>query len=372
MPCTTARPDGGFRTGDRGNTAGVRIVITGASGNLGTALLRRLTGHDVVGVCRRPPESGEPYDGVRWVSLDLSAPAPALGPVFEGADAVVHLAWGFQPSRDVAYLERLGVGGTRAVVEAAQAAGVPHLVHLSSLGAYSPGADVPVDESWPTRGIGSLAYSRHKVAAERILDEHERRHPDGTAVARMRPGLVLQRAAGSALLRYGMPAYVPAGLLRYLPLLPLDRRLVVPVVHADDVADAIVRVLERRATGAFNLAAEPPVDRDVIAAALGARPVHLPAPVLRTAAALAWRLRVQPLDPGWIDLAFAVPLLDTTRARTELGWTPAVPADAALREVLDGMVDHAGTTSPVLRRRTVRGELDDLVRGGPIGSRARP
>lgn len=350
----------------------MRIVITGASGNIGTALLRRLGGHDVVGVCRRPPGGGTPYAGVRWVALDLAAPAPALAPVVEGADAVVHLAWGFQPSHDVAYLERLGVGGTRAVVEAVQSAGVPHLVHMSSLGAYSPGANVPVDESWPTHGITTLSYSRHKVAAERILDEHERLHPDGTAAARLRPGLVLQRAAAGALLRYGMPAYVPAGLLRHVPLLPLDRDLVVPVVHADDVADAIVRVLDRRATGAFNLAADPPVDRAVIAAALDARPVHLPAPVLRAAAALAWRLRLQPLDPGWLDLAFAVPLLDTTRARTELGWTPSVPADAALREVLAGMIDQAATTSPVLRRRTVLGELGALVRRGPIGSRARP
>jgi len=350
----------------------VRIVITGASGNVGTALLRRLSGHEVVGVCRRPPGGTAPYDGVRWVSLDLAAPAPALAPVVEGADAVVHLAWGFQPSHDIDYLERLGVGGTRAVVRAAQEAGVPHLVHMSSLGAYSPGADVPVDESWPTRGIDSLPYSRHKVAAERILDEHERRHPDGTAVTRIRPGLVVQRDNGSALLRYGVPAYVPASLLRYLPLLPLDRRLVVPVVHADDVADAVVRVLERRATGAFNLVAEPPVDRDVIAAALGAHPVHLPVRMLRTAAALAWRLRLQPLDPGWIDLAFAVPLLDTTRARTELGWAPSVPADAALREVIEGMAGRAATASPVLRRRTVLGELDALVRHGPIDTRAQP
>jgi nucleoside-diphosphate-sugar epimerase len=350
----------------------VRIVVTGASGNVGTALLRRLTDHDVVGVCRRPPGGAEPYAGVRWVSLDLAAPTPDLAPVFEGADAVVHLAWGFQPSHDIDYLERLGVGGTRAVVAAAREAGVPHLVHMSSLGAYSAGADVPVDESWPTDGVPSLAYSRHKSAAERILDEHERDHPDPPAVARLRPGLVVQRDAGSALLRYGMPAYVPAGVLRHVPLLPVDRKLVVPIVHTDDVADAIVRVLERRATGAFNLAAEPPVDRDTIARVLGARPVHLPAPVLRAVVALTWRLRLQPLDPGWLDLAFAVPLLDTTRARTELDWTPQVRSDVALAQVIEGMASGDGTGSPVLRRRTVRAELDALVREGPIDRRPLP
>lgn len=362
----------------------MRIVITGASGNVGTALLRRLArdggGHELVGVCRRPPVTGEPYSAATWVALDLARPGVAedLRPVLRGADAVVHLAWGFQPSRDVAYLHRLGIEGTRAVVGAAQAEGVRHLVHMSSVGAYSPGPgpDGPgagrVTEDWPTDGIDTLAYSREKVAAERLLDEHERLHPDGTAVARLRPGLIVQRDAGSALLRYGVPAYVPGGLLRHVPLLPLDRDLVVPLVHADDVADAVARVLERRATGPFNLAADPPVTREVIASVLDARPVHLPRQVLRTAAALAWQLHLQPLDPGWIDLAFAVPLLDTTRARTELGWAPRVDARSALADAVDGMADTAATASPALRPRSVVAELAAVARRNPIVTRLLP
>jgi nucleoside-diphosphate-sugar epimerase len=355
----------------------VRIVITGASGNVGTALLRRFDRdpgrHELVGVCRRPPASGSPYSGVSWRSLDLAdTDEAALRTVLRGADAVVHLAWGFQPSHDVGYLQRLGVGGTRAVVAAAQAEGVAHLVHMSSVGAYSPGPDAPVDESWPTEGVPTLAYSLHKAAAERLLDEHERRHPDGTAVARLRPGLIVQRDAGSALLRYAVPAFVPGALLRHVPLLPVDRDLVVPLVHSDDVADAVVRVLERRATGAFNLAAEPPVTRDLIAEVLGATPVHLPRSALRAVADLAWRVQLQPLDPGWIDLAFAAPLLDTGRARRELDWAPTVDARTALADVVAGMADTASATSPALRPRSVAAELTDAVRRGPIGRRLLP
>jgi UDP-glucose 4-epimerase len=362
----------------------VRIVITGASGNVGTALLRRLSRddgeHELVGVCRRPPSGGHPYDTASWTALDLAAPAvqETLRPLVRGADAVVHLAWGFQPSRDSAYLDRVGVAGTRAVIGAAQAEGVPHLVHMSSVGAYSPRPDttpaarVGVTESWPTDGIDTLAYSVEKVAAERLLDEHEHNHPDGTTVARLRPGLIVQRDAGSALLRYGIPAYLPSGLLRHVPLLPLDRDLVVPLVHSDDVADAVVRVLQRRATGAFNLAADPPITREVIASVLRARPVHLPRQVLRTAAALTWWVQLQPLDPGWIDLAFAIPLLDSSRARQELGWTPAVDARTALAEVVAGMAETAATTSPALRPRSVTSELAALVRRGPIVKRLLP
>jgi nucleoside-diphosphate-sugar epimerase len=144
------------------------------------------------------------------------------------------------------------------------------------------------------------------------------------------------------------------------------------VVHTDDVADAAARVLDRRATGAFNLAADPPITRDVIARVLRAHPLHLPRAVLRTVAALAWHARLQPLDPGWLDLAFEVPLLDATRAHRELGWSPSVPGDVALAQAVDGMADAAATPSPALRPRSVVGELTTLLTRGPVGSRHLP
>ncbi len=376
----------------------MRIVVTGLSGNLGTALLRRLftdtpggTGdkHEVVGVCRRPPSGGEPYQLAEWVSLDLAddQAQTVLWETFRGADAVVHLAWDFQPSHDTEYLDRATVGGTKAVLAAADAAGVPHLVHMSSLGAYSPGPDpsdpedtslaTRVDESWPTEGIDSLLYSREKVAAERLLDEYEAAAAASGAqrrmvVTRLRPALVLQGDAASAIARYGFPAIVPSSVVSLLKVLPVDRRLVIQAVHSDDVADAVVRVLERRAGGAFNLAAEPPLTRDDIAQTLGARPVHVPKPVLRTATMLGWRSRLQPLDPGWIDLAFAVPLMDSGRARRELGWSPSVSAKDALAELVEGMRDKRGGSGPVLRRRSVPEELGKLVTAGPVSHRKQP
>jgi nucleoside-diphosphate-sugar epimerase len=355
----------------------VRIAITGASGNIGTATLRRLGqdgGHELVGVARRAPET--PPSGVtaEWWTADLSTDAcsPTLERAFEGADAVVHLAWGFQPSHDEGYLERLGVGGTRRVLDAVARARVPHLVHLSSVGAYSPREDdVPVDEAWPTAGVPSSPYSRHKAAAERLLDAHERR--GGAAlVSRMRPGIVGQPTAASALLRYGVPALVPARALALVPVLPLDRRLSVPMVHADDVADAIARELQGKVGGAFNLAADPPITTASIARALHARVLHVPSALLRPAVSAAWHARLQPVDPGWLDLAFAVPLLDTARARRMLGWSPSVDAETVLDDVVSAMVrgDHGAT--PVLRGRTVARAMSDFLRRGPVSRRSRP
>ena len=355
----------------------MRIVVTGASGNVGSALLRRLVPsgkHEVVGVARRPPTNGHPFGGVQWVSLDLAsgASAHALPGVFRAADAVVHLAWGFQPSHDVGYLEALGVGGTRRVLEAAASVRVPHLVHMSSVGAYSPKVDNnPVDESWPTNGVPTSPYSRHKSAAERLVDDVERLDPS-TAVTRLRPGIIGQRSAGSSLLRYGIPAAVPAAWIGRLPVLPLDRRLVVPMVHADDVAEAIERVLLTRTPGAFNLSAEPPVTARHVASVLDARLVHVPAPVIRTAMSLAWHARLQQVDPGWLDLGYAAPLMDSTKARQQLAWAPRVDAISVLSEIVEGMRQGASDRTAVLRPRTVAQQVARLLRRGPISQRRLP
>jgi nucleoside-diphosphate-sugar epimerase len=355
----------------------MRIVITGASGNVGSALVRRLARegcHELVGLVRRPPRRDVSFPAMQWSSVDLTddTHTDRLHAACAGADAVVHLAWGFQPSHREDRLRELGVGGTGRVIDAVVAAGVPHLVHMSSVGAYSPKEDdAPVDESWPTGGVPTSMYSRHKAAAERLLDELEVDAPD-VVVSRVRPGIVGQRAAGSALLRYGLPAIVPAGLLRHVPVGPIDSWLVLQMVHADDVADAIARILEARAPGAFNLAAEPPVTAQDVADALGARLVHVPSGAVRAAVSASWHARVQPLDPGWIDLGYAVPLLDTARARTELGWAPVTDAATVLAETLAGMQDSAWSGSAVLRPRTVGGGVLRTLRHGPVSSRRAP
>jgi UDP-glucose 4-epimerase len=354
----------------------MRIAVTGASGNIGTATLGRLAaaGHQLIGIARRTPEVVPDAPGVEWVGVDLTQDSciTTLQSAFEGVDAVVHLAWGFQPSHDLRYLEELGVGGTRRVLDAVTSTGVGHLVHMSSVGAYSPKRDdVPVDESWPTGGVPTSRYSVHKAAAERLLDAHQGKG-HATLISRLRPGIVGQTSAGSALLRYGLPAVVPSAVLGHIPVLPLDRRLSVPMVHADDVADAIVRELDRRAGGAFNLAADPPVTTERIADALGARPVHVPSSVLRPLMSAAWHARLQPVDTGWLDMAFALPALDSSRARRTLGWSPAVDADTVLRDVLSGMRHRDAGDTPVLRRRSVPAALRDFLVRGPVGRRARP
>jgi len=355
----------------------MRIVVVGASGNVGTAILRQLRAHgddEVVGIARRIPPDDEPYRVADWHSVDVSddSAAATLTELFRGADSVVNLAWGFQPGRDVAYLERVGVGGLDNVLLAARAAGVPHLVHMSSVGAYSaaPRGTV-VTEDWATDGVPSSPYSVQKAAAERSLDRHEATG-ELPAVCRLRPGLIMQRDAGSSLLRYGLPAWFPAAGLDLLPLLPIDRTFAVPVVNSGDVAAAVIRAIHRQATGPFNLATATPLTPVILAAVLRARTIHVPWRILRSVVAVGWYARVERLDPGWIDLAFNVPLIDSGRARRELGWEPVVDTATTVRQAVLGMRNALFTPSAPLRHRSVVGEIRSILDSGPITRRRLP
>src|SRR5918912_4171771 len=103
----------------------MRIVVFGASGNVGTSVLEALRGDDrveeMVGVARRVPAT--PGERTRWVRA--SVVDDPLEPIVRGADAVIHLAWAIQPSRDLDALKAVNVDGSRRVFEAAADAGVP-------------------------------------------------------------------------------------------------------------------------------------------------------------------------------------------------------------------------------------------------------
>jgi len=339
-------------------------------------LTRRLQAageHDIVALARRTPDDAA-MNGPQWVSIDLSSDdcEHRLRQVFRDADAVVHLAWGFQPSHQVPYLEAVGVGGTHRVLDACTSTGVGQVVHMSSVGAYSPKRDSEaVGEDWPVEGVPSSSYSRHKAAAERLLDSFEQ-SSRGTAVTRLRPGIIGQGSAGSALLRNALPVLLPARAIAAVPVLPMPAGLTIPMVHADDVAEAVVRILQQRAVGAFNVAAATSVNAAMIAEALGARWVETPAQLIRPLMSAAWQARLQPVAPGWLDLGCAAPALDSSRAERELGWSPKVDAMGVLRETIDGMCHASAGSTAVLRHRTVMSELSELFSRGPVSHRRRP
>jgi nucleoside-diphosphate-sugar epimerase len=285
-------------------------------------------------------------------------------PHFRGADAVVHLAWLIQPARDLELLHRVNVEGSKRVFRAVAEAGVPALVYASSVGTYSPGPkDRAVDETWPTAGIRTSYYSRQKAEVEHALDEFEREQ-GRVRVVRLRPALIFKRESASEQRRLFAGPLFPPFLAKRIPLVPDTPRLRFQAVHSYDVGEAYRLAVHAEARGAFNVASEPVLDPDTLARILGARKLPVPAQALRGAAQLTFRLHLQPSDLGWVDMALQTPLLDSTRAREELGWQPQRSSEDAIRDLLDGLAADVGLGTPPLERRSRVREL-----AGGVGSR---
>lgn len=329
----------------------MRVVVVGATGNVGTSLAEALSADQrvtsVLGLARREPAWQLPK--VSWARVDMSE--DDLVAPFKGADVVVHLGWIFQPTHDPVATWRTNVLGSMRVFEAVAESGVPALVHASSVGAYSPGPQVGfVDESWPTHALPTAAYGREKSYLERVLDTFERAHPD-VRVVRMRPGFIFQRGSASQQRRLFGGPLLPGALARssLIPIVPDLPGLRLQTLHARDAAEAYRLAIVNDVRGPFNIAADPVVDARALADLLEARVVRVPTRLLRAMVAGAWHLHAIPASPTLVDLALSLPAMDTRRARTELGWQPQVSSLDALGAFLEGLRAGAGKDTPPLR-----------------------
>jgi nucleoside-diphosphate-sugar epimerase len=325
-----------------------RIVVTGASGNVGTSVLRELAADSsvgsVVGIARRLPDWS--HDKITWKVADVAT--DDLDPLLAGADAVIHLAWKIQPARDPHTTWHANVLGSIRVFDAVARTGVPALVHASSVGAYSPGPkDRLVTEDWPTHGWPAASYTREKSYLERVLDTYEHDHPE-VRVVRMRPAFLFKRESASEQRRLFAGPLIPGAAVRFLPVVPDVPGLRLQAVHTDDAARAYRLAALGDIRGPVNLATDPVLDAPLLARLLNARVVSIPTWALRGPLAAAWRLHATPASPDLFDAALRLPLLDSTRARTELGWIPEHDAAAAVSELLTGLREGAGMPTPPL------------------------
>ncbi len=332
----------------------MRVVITGATGNVGTSVLHALRDaaevSEIIGVARRLPHKTFP----RTTFVQADVVTDDLAPVLRGADVVVHLAWLIQPGRDETITHAVNVVGSRRVFAAAVQAGVGALVYASSVGAYTRGPkDRAVDETWPTTGIPSSFYSRHKAAVELDLDEREQANPS-LRVVRLRPGLIFKREAATEIRRLFAGPWLPGFLVRpgLIGLVPSTPRLRVQAVHSLDVGEAYRQAIVRPVRGAFNIAAEPVLGPAEIASVLRARTVAVSEKALRRAAQAAYAMHLTPTEPGWLDMGLGVPIMDCRRARTELGFSPRHGATDTLAEVIEGIRSGADDATPPLARST--------------------
>jgi nucleoside-diphosphate-sugar epimerase len=263
----------------------------------------------------------------------------------QDADVVVHLA--FLILGGLEQTERINIEGSRNVFEATVAAKAQRLVYASSVAAYGFHADNPeqLTEDVPPRGTERHYYSAQKAKLEGVLNEVTA----GTATSAyaFRPCIV---AGPDALALLENIPYIqlsdkmPGAVLRALELMPAlkpvlpDPGVPFQLVHHDDVATALrAAVVGRGEPGVYNLAGPGELTMSDLASALGWYSVPMPEIAMDAAAELVARLPFVPAEAQWIEAVRTPVLMNTAKARRELGWRPRHDA----RETLQQMVDAA-------------------------------
>ncbi|MDN4162831.1 NAD-dependent epimerase/dehydratase family protein [Nocardioides abyssi] len=324
------------------------VAVTGPTGTFGAGLVPLLEADErvrrVVGVARRPVDP----EGRGWVKTsyrqgDVRDPA-ALAEAFEGADVVVHLAFAIVGG-GAEQTRAINVDGTLNAFRAAAEAGARRFVYASSVAAYGFHRDNPVGigEDWPTRPAERLFYAQEKAELEELLRaEAETQAAAGREVDLylLRPSIVVGPNAVGGKVR--LPAW--AGWLgtllqrvpKRLPPVPvLVPDLPLQLVHEADVGRALLQcVVAAGPPGAYNIAADDTLTASDVVRILGAVPVPLPAAPAHAAARAAAGIAGLPQPAQWVEALAHPAVMDTRRARTELGWAPQVSAADALRETL--------------------------------------
>ncbi len=300
----------------------MKIAVTGASGELGTLVLRRLAAlpevERIVALDLRAPIVASPK--IHAVQIDVRD--PTIGEHFAGASALVHLAFLVTQWAPRAEMESINVGGSKNVFEAAARAGVETIVYSSSIAAYGVvvGHPVPLVEESPRRFQPEFAYSATKFQVEAFLDDFEKLHPT-LRIARLRPAIL-----AGARMEHELGKSLDAGVY------PDLGGPAAPFVWDEDVADAVLICLKKRAHGAFNLVADDPLEARELARAGGLRYVRIPRALARSVARLnPWIVKLggkRRADPAWLDIEPARMVISCAKAKRDLGWSPRYPTHA--------------------------------------------
>lgn len=328
---------------------GLTVAVTGPTGTFGFGLLPLLQADDrigpIVGIARRP------FDPTQhgWSKMDYRRgdvrDPQTLIEAFDGADAVVHLAFMITGTASRETIREINVQGTLNAFAAAVAAGAKRFVYASSVAAYGFHPDNPVGmtEDWPTRPATRLFYAQEKAELERLLREQADAHPD-LAVYLLRPPIVLgPHAVGGKDLLPEPLASLAQRALEFANRLPVPIPVPTPdlpmqFIHEDDVGQALHNcVVADGPPGAYNIAGDGIVTAADVVRELGFTPITVPAGIVETAARTAAQIPLPSFAPPaaeWVEAASHPAIMDTTKATRELGWKPRYTGLEALRETL--------------------------------------
>jgi nucleoside-diphosphate-sugar epimerase len=330
------------------------VAVTGPTGTFGFGLIPLLESEPrvgrIVGIARRPFDpSSNGWDKMEYRRGDVRDQA-VLEEAFAGADVVVHLAFMITGTAPAKTIRAINVEGTLNAFRAARDAGAKRFVYASSVAAYGFHPDNPVgmDEEWPTRPAARLFYAREKAELEHLLQDEAGKSAEPSLYL-LRPPIVLGPHA------VGAKDVLPDRVARAgRAALDLVRRLPIPVpmlapgvklqfIHEDDVGQALLRcVLGEGPPGAYNIAGDGVLTGADVARELGLAPVSIPAGVVHaTARAVSSLPRPSFVPPAteWVEAISHPSIMDTTKAREQLGWRPQYTGLEALRATIRSQPD---------------------------------
>jgi nucleoside-diphosphate-sugar epimerase len=320
------------------------VAVTGPTGTLGFGLMPLLQADDrvarVTGIARRPFDAA----ACGWTKTEYRRgdvrDQRVLRDAFRHADVVVHLAFQVTGAAAGETIRSVNVDGTLNAFDAAAAVGVRRFVYASSVAAYGFHRDNPIGmtEDWPVRPAARLFYAREKARLEDLLRARASK-PGSPALYLVRPCIVLgPHAVGGKSLPPGPLATLARTLARWTGRIPVPvpaPELPVQLVHEDDVGEALLRcVVAAGPPGAYNIAADGVVTPGLLARELGLHPFPVPRHLAQAAARAVAALPFLPPVAQWVEAASHPAIMDTTRARQELGWVPRYSALETLRDTL--------------------------------------
>jgi UDP-glucose 4-epimerase len=314
---------------------GVRLAVTGPTGEIGKPFLRALERtrevKRVLGMARRPfdPKSlGLRKTEYRQGDITNREDVAAL---VKDADVVVHLAFIILGASD--QTRDINLEGSRNVFQAAVDAKVKRLVYTSSVAAYGFHEDnpQPLTEDVPTRGTEAHPYSAQKAELENALHEILQ-GAQGTDAYIFRPCIVAgpeARMLIEAIPYVRLGDKLPGAVRNLFDQVPVLKPVIpdpgVPfqLVHHDDVAQALkAAVLGRGEPGVFNLAGDGEITMSDLAKALRWYSVPVPELAVDATAEIVSRIPFLPAEATWVNAVRVPVLMDTGRARKQLRWKP--------------------------------------------------
>ena len=324
----------------------MKYLITGGSGYIGTRLTEELGSRSetelIVDVDVRPP--ARPLPKTTFVKGDVRDSESIRRQLADNEiDCLIHLAFILNPIRDEGQMYDVDVNGTQAVLRAASEAGTQQVLVTSSATAYGafPDNPKPIAEDWPVRGAPAFAYARDKADADRICQLWAAEHSDRVMTI-VRPCIVFGPSVDNYLVRSWENA-------PFFPVLDgVDEEF--QLVHEDDLVDALIGLLDKKAAGAFNVAGDGTMTWGEAAQKAGVKVRNMSFKTARRISAATWGLRLPRAEapPGNLHFLRYPWVVSNEKLKAEIGWEPRYTTAETFAATLRarGIEEQGGVAPP--------------------------